>query len=76
MIGRHQRFAVDVWGTLRTLDNRKEMASQTTFDRESTSVASAPSGKCLQFSDGVNVSQLHLLDNDSKYKVRFRNFDK
>ena len=45
VIGRHQRFAVDVWETLRELDNRKEMASQTTVYRESNSVASAPSGK-------------------------------
>ena len=39
VIGRHHRFAVDVWGTLRKVDNRQEIAGQTTCYRESCSAS-------------------------------------
>ena len=43
--GRHRLFAVDVWRTLRKLDNLQEMADQTSCYRESNSVAFTLSGK-------------------------------
>ena len=55
LIGRHHLFVADVCGTgnwttfveLWKLDNRQEMAGQTSCHRESNTVAFTPPGKCL-----------------------------